>query len=609
MAANEKKMCAHHPDTPAGGACNFCSQPLCRVCIRDHGLFCGPECKAKSAARAAARAQTEASRPATVDPEYEKRRSHLRLFLTVLAAAVLVTVGELVWKFGLDTTGKVAWRWECAAPAGGLRLVAVDPVQTVVRTPQGMVILDTQSGVKQKEFSVRPAATVAAGYARQRDETADPFQAQVRLLPGNLLLFMEAHSVCCYGLDGALKWDVPFPTREARYAVVSADGKTLALAAADLPPHAPHNPAKNSNARQALSAEERTAVATAAREYGQKLAELRETVAAYDVATGKELWTRQLEKGQSVLGLLAGNGQVVAAWHVRPHDEAAYSRVQAWTAADGQPAWDVRTRGFLQWGPAWAGERVLVVAASRFHAINPNGKEAYGLFASKNPVARAGGGLVLTTGAGDCLYAYDLASGKPRWIAKVDSGFLTGVTFTDTTVYVRGTQRRDCAPRPKRRLPEAEDDGTDAAEDDLLDQVVQSEIAGDTPGGRQLEIPYLIAIDSGSGKVKWATRAVHGEVFADAESVISLTDTGLTGIMEIVAGNRGEMLFKRFDRDSGKVSRESRDAIGLLTPQAAGKHIVGVMYDRSQLPGPRSLGGRQAHAPPRCLGIAALRAR
>jgi outer membrane protein assembly factor BamB len=489
----QAKVCELHPGEKVVGFCSRCRKPICVVCTKLYGYFCGDECKRKAKAQAPPAAVVEGrAELATFGASLQR----ILWFATrvVLPVVVLAIVLMVVFK-STDKSGKEVWRFKSPSgqPLSGL---AADGARLYVACADELVYaLDKSTGAVCWTFKAGPGCG-----------TAQPVCA------GGLCLVQAGKTLYALSApDGKLAWKLDLPARLNEPPVIGAE--TLCYVDAVFRKPTPEEAvAAATGEGPRLDPSGRIGAGTA--------------VHALRLKDGTELWKKEYTASRFGLRELAIAGGTLYASSLEIEKDSAQTVLLAFDLATGAGKWKAAVSGG-DYGPRSVQatpQGVLVATENQLYFILAEGKEAWRVKRASHAWDPVVDGEKLYCGQLGALLCLDLASGREIWKAALPEETAPGAPVAIPGLVLVSAYKKQAVDKnvpggggiPTYRAPG-------------LDDLVKEFSTGEGEGFRL--VPVLCALDAASGKLKWSLdqsgdRILHagGRLFSvDCRPVPSLT--------------------------------------------------------------------------------------
>lgn len=526
------ECCERHPELVAGSRCGHCGRGICRECIKEFGYYCSPAC-------------LEASKGQITDEDRESAEKAWEELATaaktgrniaLCIAALLVFAGLVaVWKLFLDPVGKVCWRWEHSADLHTMRILGSRDGEVVVRSGQQIVTLQAKNGKILTESAVE-------GMGNSFDHI-EPV--------GDGVLLVGASRVAVTRRDGSLAFTSDLPGVSSTWAL-GPDRKSAFFCVVPTKPAGVKNP----------------------KDEGKWL------ILCLELDNGKEVWrSKELGGTTAVRAIAAGREKVFI--HLAKSTGAFKFEHVFWVlnGRDGAESWRIALPEAPTWGPrAWE-DVCLLQLEDEIHAFAAAGKEIWSVSVPTSYCEKFltdGVLLVASTGGTTCI---DLATGKELWQTPVAVSEDASVVTPDG-VFVLGVvadSAPDSGTDAQVKLPAAYEQNKDILKD-----------FGINPGSMaktQKLSPALLCLDRKTGKERWRTRGVVGELYGDRKRLVLLMDTSKTSMLQMVGGGKGVTVIRQYDPEDGSMLYSRQSELGLSTPRLVANRLIGIAYERTEQAG------------------------
>lgn len=615
MPEKATRICDQH-QLPAAATCGHCGKPVCRTCMQSFGYFCSATCKATAQQLGAPSPETAAAKAAE-DRRYAQAQRTAKVVGVAGLAAILLGIAWGLWTFVFHPVGKIAWKWEPPAGQGALQILVAGPEQLTVRADNRIVQLDTACGKQLSEITIKDLPLPPSGKgatASYDDDDGDWNElgsvagTRVKAAKGGYLV-SNLRAYAFYRSDGSLVVQQSLGEKQLSSLTVSPDGATLGGVIEDpLPPPPKIDRVYFDDRPVPLSPAQQKAL----EEYDRALAARQQSLFCVDLRTGRELWSKRLDKGVHVQGMITMDKAlpVLMSWSAPAEPAPAHDGGQAAPNEGGYRTYTnlcglARDTGKMAWRikldmgghmepELTAAGLLLFEAADVLHALSGDGIEKYTVPLGGRQIEGRRDELLFLRDARDTISSLDLGTGKELWSTPFERLNGGGLTCDAKRVYMTGIRGTGTAKKKPENAPSLDD----------IKDMKQLQQAIQKTGGP--EIPFLYALDRRTGKVLYAVEAVYGEVLADGDRLLAVADTAHTSALTAMSGSLGATMLKQINPANGRVAYVQANDIGFARPQLAGTRLVGVIYERRQRASAFSSTAVN-RTPPKLLGIAAWR--
>jgi outer membrane protein assembly factor BamB len=541
--------CSIHPDQTATGVCGKCNAPICNICIKSRGYFCGKACldamiKDIDKAADAAKAGKE---------KLLKTFGHAAkwTFRLVLLALIAWT-GWWIWILFLDPAGKAAWQWNKTINAATFHIIDNSSGKLTFINKDTIVTLDAGTGVEVASCTI--------------PELADYSGESATILPDKVLLAGK-DGLAAVSRQGKVLWKARFSGENISQ--VKAGGNVVLLTAA-------HEDA-NSKKKKGQTP--------------HYYPEYVRTLVGLSLNDGRILWKRELGRNDYFYNLCVGDKYFACT--ASNYDEKvkdSYNSLILKVAENesGQDVWQVKLKQRISWGPRFINDSLVFKLEDNLHAVQAgDGKKIWTL-----QVKGSQSGSYLKTDENDgieqernnCivyfmnhndLSALDLINGKVIWSRQLPDSAGRVISSDTGRLYIRCQEQIKIEGAKEVKLPPAYEDLKNG------DPVMES-MQGVVKGDRFRIEDAILCLDANTGGDLWKCDKVYGELVADNSHAVLVRDTALTSRLSVMsASSDGDAVIEQLKLSSGSRMFVRTDPAGVAGPYViCGDKVIGFKYNR-----------------------------
>lgn len=525
MNENLTNTCPRHDSLPVIGNCINCGKAICRECRSEFGYFCSGECLAASRGGFAIEEKEEFQR----DMETAARTiSIVKKVLGVAAIIFAVGIGWFVWKVFLDPAGKLSWRWEYKASSDDFFILRHDETMIVLKSGDSIITVNPKRG---KEIS------------RITKEEFLKYNKLIKILPEGAL-FTSQDSAVVIGFDGNILWEKKF---DANVTHASA-GESQVLIVRQI-----EEPQKEN----------------------EEFPLFRTIFVAADIADGKILWEKESKDFASTVNIGSGSKSFAYTSSGQMADGKYVCILKVVDLKTGKERWQTKLDSFLSWGPKIINEMVIFLSGNNFAAVSEDGRRKLWNFPMKgffsDEQMKIYGSLLIINGS-ESFVCIDLQQQKILWQKKIGL-FPESFEYASGRIFLTGTTEEEAAGGAEEevKLP--------PSFEQIKDHDFLQEGSGDALKKKKKLKGILLCLDAETGNELWRKENVRGEVVADSERLIVVTDMARCYFSVLTIGDK-ETIVLQLNPKTGKEICKHKSRLATIGPyMIIGRKLVGVEYE------------------------------
>jgi outer membrane protein assembly factor BamB len=543
--------CSIHPDQTATGVCGKCNAPICNICIKSRGYFCGQACldamiRDIDAAESAAKNKKE---------KLLKTLGRAAKWTFRLALLALIAwIGWWVWILFFDPAGKVAWQLDKSINAATFHIIDNSSGKLTFINKDTIVTLDAGTGAEVTSCTI--------------PELADYSGGTVQILPDKILLAGK-DGLAAVSRQGKVLWKTKFGGESISQ--VRAGGSVALLTAS----HEDENSRKKKEQTQ------------------HYYPEYVRTLVGLSLNDGRILWKKELGRNDYFYNLCVGDKYFACTasnYDEKVKDSYNSLILKVVENESGQDVWQIKLKQRISWGPRFINDSLIFKLEDSLHAVQAgDGKKIWSLQVKGSPSRNylkmdeddgleeeRNNSVVYFVNHSD-LSAVDLINGKVLWSRKLPDGAGSVISSGGGRLYVRCQEQIKIEGGKEVKLPPAYEDLKKG------DPVMES-LQGVAKGDRFRVEDVILCLDAHTGGDLWKCDNVYGDLVADNLHVVLVRDTALTSRLSVMsASSDGDAVIEQLSLSSGKRMFVRKDAAGVAGPYViCGDKVIGFKYNRRE---------------------------
>ncbi|MFA6101083.1 MAG: PQQ-binding-like beta-propeller repeat protein [Victivallaceae bacterium] len=544
--------CSIHPDQTATGVCGKCNAPICNICIKSHGYFCGKDCldamiRDIDAAGKAAKSRKE---------KLLKTLGRTAKWTFRLALLALIAwTGWWIWILFFDPAGKVAWQLDKSINAANFHIIDNSAGKLIFINKDTIITLDAGTGAETASYSIPP-------------ELADYSGAAAKILPDKILLAGE-DGLAAVSRQGRILWKTKFSGENISQ--VKAGGNVALLTAS----HEDENSRKKKG------------------QTPHYYPEYIRTLVALSLNDGRILWKKELGRNDYFYNLCVGDKYFACTasnYDEKVKDSYNSLILKVVENESGQDVWQIKLKQGISWGPRFINDFLVFKLDDNLHAVQTaDGKKIWSLQIKGAPSRNylktdeddgseqeRNNSVVYFLNHND-LSAIDLINGRVLWSRKLPDGAGSVISSGAERLYVRCQEQIKIEDGKEVKLPPAYEDLKKG------DPVMES-LQGAVKGDRFRVEDAILCLDAHTGGDLWKCDKVYGDLVADNRHAVLVRDTALTSRLGMMsASSDGDAVIEQLNLSTGKRMFVRKDAVGVAGPYViCGDKVIGLKYNRRE---------------------------
>jgi outer membrane protein assembly factor BamB len=531
MEENNVDLCPRHEDEKLIAECINCGNRICRQCRDERGYFCSDECLAASRASVDTEAKEDFQKTLQ---DTAKTIAIVKTITVIVVLLLLACGGWVIWKNYLRPAGKIAWTWNGQMKANNFLILSKSDKAFTFKSGDSVISLDPATG---KELKVNKVKQLGS------------YTQMLKKLDNEAVL-SNTSSVAGIDLDGNILWQTSFDGSIFRS---SAGNKILLVK---------------------VGKEVKTGKIIKSQFGDYEYKELKVSLHAIDMQTGKVLWRKNFNKEDPMGEFCADNG--VFAYTSNSYKDKKYqSYLKVANAENGKDKWQIRLDNAAS-NPRIIGNQLIFNNNGNLCSVSLDGRKKLwniklNTFFSDSAIKVRDKYLFICGFEG--IYCLDLETGhinweKPAQMLEASYEYDNGKLF-----FIEGSfVEKKAGEEDVVKLPPT------------FEQLKDDDMFKNAFGNNMTKAKYvskLVCLDAASGKQLWEQPKVRGEVVAQNNRLVIVKDTAQTTLLNLANGGKGMTILQEFDPETGKELVDKANKYGMMGPYTIeADKLIGLSYER-----------------------------